>query len=44
MGLEQPLDKEVLNITSEGGMFLPRMDQSGDAYWEYNMTIANSRN
>lgn len=42
-GLEHPLDKDILNIMSEGGMFLPRIDQSDDAYWEYDMTIAKSR-
>ena len=24
-------------------MFLPRIDHSGEAYWEYDMSIANSR-
>ncbi|KAL7526717.1 hypothetical protein ACHAWF_001886 [Thalassiosira exigua] len=43
IGIEQPLDKDVLNITTDGGLFLPRIDKSGDAYWQYDMDIVGSR-
>ena len=37
--VDRPSESDILNITTEGGLYLPRMDGSGDAHWEYDMNV-----
>jgi hypothetical protein len=32
--IDCPDDRDIANITMEGGLFLPRMDNNKDAFWE----------
>ena len=34
LGIECPEDSDILNIAMEGGLFLPRMDNSRQYVWE----------
>ena len=41
--IEQPTDKDKMNIAVEGGLYLPRLDNNKEAYWDYDMSVLNSR-
>jgi hypothetical protein len=34
--VESPTESDVANITLDGGIFLPRMDNNRNAFWEYS--------
>lgn len=37
--MESPSARDVMNITMDGGLFFPRMDNRRDAVWEYDYNI-----
>ena len=40
---EPPIGSDAVNIVSEGGLYLPRLDASGQGEWQYDMNLAHSR-
>ena len=34
---------DLVNITTEGGLYLPRMDKNDNAHWKYDMNVVHSR-
>lgn len=39
--IHPPSERDIASITTDGGLFLPRLDRNGDAHWEYDMTEIN---
>ena len=37
--IDQPSANDLVNITTEGGLYLPRMDKNNDAHCEYDMNV-----
>ena len=40
--IEQPSGNDLVNIMTEGGLHLPRMDNNNHAHWEYDMNVVYS--
>lgn len=38
-GVDSPEESDIANIAMEGGLFLPRMDNNKEAFWEYDTNV-----